>query len=66
VTKRALADNIATAAELVMGEADECIPIAIIRGLGLPMTDEVGIEAIAAEECLFMGTLRNISMKGKE
>ncbi len=66
VTKRALADNIATAAELVMGEADECIPIAIIRGLGLPMTDEVGIDAIAAEECLFMGTLLNISKKRKE
>ncbi len=34
VTKRALADNIATAAELVMGEADEGIPVAIVRGLG--------------------------------
>lgn len=66
VTKRAVADNIATAAELVMGEADECMPIAIVRGLGLPLTDEVGIEAIAADDCLFMGTLRNISEKGKE
>jgi coenzyme F420-0:L-glutamate ligase len=63
VTKRALADNIATAAELVMGEADECIPIVIVRGLGIPLSDEVGIEAIAAEDCLFMGTLRNISRK---
>ncbi len=63
VTKRAVADNIATAAELVMGEADECMPIAIVRGLGLPLSEEVGIEAIAAEECLFMGTLRNISRK---
>ncbi len=34
VTKRAVADNIASAAELVMGEADECTPAAIIRGLG--------------------------------
>lgn len=61
VTKRALADNIATAAELVMGEADECRPIAIIRGLGIPLTDQVGVEKIAAEECLFMGTLRNMT-----
>jgi coenzyme F420-0:L-glutamate ligase / coenzyme F420-1:gamma-L-glutamate ligase len=63
VTKRALADNIATAAELVMGEADECVPIAIVRGLDIQLTDDVGIEAIAAEECLFMGTLRNINKK---
>ncbi len=58
VTKRAVADNIASAAELVMGEADECIPAAIIRGLGMPIGDQTGIETIAAEECLFMGVFR--------
>jgi coenzyme F420-0:L-glutamate ligase / coenzyme F420-1:gamma-L-glutamate ligase len=60
VTKRAVADNIATAAELVMGEADECTPAAVIRGLGLPMTEQAGIEEIAAQDCLFMGTLLNL------
>jgi coenzyme F420-0:L-glutamate ligase len=55
VTQRAVADNIASAAVLVMGEADECIPCAIVRGLGLPMAEETGVPAIAAEECLFMG-----------
>ena len=55
VTKRAVADNIASAAELVMGEADECIPAAIIRGMGMPIGDQIGIETIDAEECLFMG-----------
>ena len=56
VTKRAVADNISSAAELVMGEADECTPAAIIRGIGLPVSDEaVGVESIAADECLFMG-----------
>ncbi|MCK7490346.1 MAG: coenzyme F420-0:L-glutamate ligase [Anaerotruncus sp.] len=58
VTKRAVADNIASAAELVMGEADECTPAAIIRGLGMPIGDQIGIETIAAEECLFMGVFR--------
>jgi coenzyme F420-0:L-glutamate ligase len=58
VTKRAVADNIASSAELVMGEADECIPAAIVRGLGLPIGDQVGVESIAADECLFMGMLR--------
>jgi coenzyme F420-0:L-glutamate ligase/coenzyme F420-1:gamma-L-glutamate ligase len=58
VTKRAVADNIASAAELVMGEADESTPGAIIRGLGIPIGDQTGIETISAEECLFMGILR--------
>jgi coenzyme F420-0:L-glutamate ligase len=56
VTKRAVADNIASAAELVMGEADECTPAAVIRGIGLPVSDDyAGVESIDADECLFMG-----------
>jgi coenzyme F420-0:L-glutamate ligase/coenzyme F420-1:gamma-L-glutamate ligase len=58
VTQRAVADNIASAAELVMGEADECTPAAIIRGLGMPINDQTGVESITAEECLFMGVFR--------
>ena len=61
VTQRAVADNIASAAELVMGEADECVPAAIIRGLGMLIGDQTGIETIAAEECLFMGIFRKNS-----
>jgi coenzyme F420-0:L-glutamate ligase len=61
VTKRAVADNIASAAELVMGEADEGVPAAIVRGLGLSIQDVSGIESIDASECLFMGLLRNSS-----
>jgi coenzyme F420-0:L-glutamate ligase len=57
VTRQALADNIASAAEIVMGESDESTPAAIIRGLGIPISDCEGIESIAAEDCLFMGLL---------
>jgi coenzyme F420-0:L-glutamate ligase len=58
VTKRAVADNIVSAAELVMGEADEAVPAALVRGLDLPIGDWAGVEGIAADECLFMGALR--------
>lgn len=59
VTKRAIADNIASAAEIVMGEADEGVPAAILRGLGLPISDDAtGVESIDAAECLFMGLLQ--------
>ncbi|MDD1718293.1 MAG: coenzyme F420-0:L-glutamate ligase [Methanoregulaceae archaeon] len=57
VTRRAVADDLASAAELVMGEADEGIPAAVIRGVGLPLTAQVGIEGIGADECLFMGIM---------
>jgi coenzyme F420-0:L-glutamate ligase len=55
VTRRAVADCIASAAELVMGEADESVPAALIRGVGLPVGDHCGIATIDASECLFMG-----------
>ncbi|MFA5331684.1 MAG: coenzyme F420-0:L-glutamate ligase [Methanoregula sp.] len=58
VTKRAVADNIASAAELVMGESDECTPAVIIRGLGMPIGNQEGIGTIDADECLFMGVFR--------
>jgi coenzyme F420-0:L-glutamate ligase/coenzyme F420-1:gamma-L-glutamate ligase len=57
VTKLALADNLASAAEIVMGEANESTPAAIIRGTGFPIGDYEGIESIAANECLFMGII---------
>ncbi len=55
VTKRAVADCIASAAELVMGEANECVPAAVVRGLRLPVGDYAGVATIDASECLFMG-----------
>ncbi len=55
VTQRAVADCIASAAELVMGEADECVPAAIVRNIGLPIVEEKGVAAIDASGCLFMG-----------
>ncbi len=57
VTRRAIADNIASAAELLMGEADEGIPAVLVRGLDIPVGDYEGVEQIAAEECLFMGII---------
>lgn len=55
VTKRAVADCIASAAELVMGEAGECVPAAVVRGMGLPTGNYTGVATIDASECLFMG-----------
>jgi coenzyme F420-0:L-glutamate ligase / coenzyme F420-1:gamma-L-glutamate ligase len=40
VSQRAVADNLCAAAELLMGEADEGIPIVIARGTDIPLTQE--------------------------
>jgi F420-0:gamma-glutamyl ligase len=59
VTKKAIADNLASAAELVMGEANEAVPAAVIQGLSLKTGEIFGIPDIAVEECLFMGAALN-------
>ena len=59
VTTRAVADQLATAAELVMGETDERIPFAIIRNYPLKKIEgdqEIElINTIPPEDCVFMG-----------
>lgn len=55
MTFRALADQIATAAQIVTGEGDEGRPIAIVRGLGLHRGGEHLNPAIPPERCLFFG-----------
>jgi len=59
VTQRAVADCIASAAELLMGEANEAVPMAVIRGFVLPLADQTGVASIDASECLFMGIATN-------
>lgn len=63
VTRRAIADNIASAAELLMGEADEGIPVVLVRGLEIPFGEFEGIEQISPDECLFMGIIARKSQK---
>lgn len=40
VSQRAVADNLCAAAELLMGEADEGVPMVLARGTGIPLTEE--------------------------
>ncbi|MDD1724655.1 MAG: coenzyme F420-0:L-glutamate ligase, partial [Methanospirillum sp.] len=57
VTRRAIADTIASASELIMGEADEGIPATLVRGLDLPFGEYEGIDLISPDECLYIGSL---------
>jgi len=53
ITFRALADQIATAAQLVMGEGDERRPVAIVRGLVLPSRGSRTSPIIPKKKCLY-------------
>ncbi len=61
VNRNAVADNLVSAAEVVMWEGDEGIPAVIVRGAPVKFTDdeeEMRIPSIAPEECMYIGSLR--------
>ncbi|GBC74628.1 Coenzyme F420:L-glutamate ligase [archaeon HR05] len=66
VTLHAIADCIASAANLVMGETDESTPVAIVRGLSVRM-DQRSYDwsdlAIEYEQCIYV---RGLSMHGSK
>lgn len=56
MTQEAVADQLATAANMVMGNADASVPAVIIRDHDIPFTDFEGwVPGIAAEDDLFQG-----------
>jgi len=61
VTAQGVADDISSAAEILMGESDEATPIVLVRGMDrrfLKDTEYAGRRfAISAEECVFMRSL---------
>ena len=61
ITTRAIADQLATAAELLMGETSEQIPFVIIRGYPIERIssdDEQDINSLITEvNCMFIGPL---------
>lgn len=61
VTRKAVADNLVSAGEVVMGEGDEGVPAVIIRGAPVKFTgdkEEMTIPSIPPDECMYIGSLR--------
>lgn len=59
VKNSAIADEIASAVELVMGQGAEAIPVAIVKGLGVKAACDSSAKdlLVSAQEDLFKGTL---------
>ncbi len=59
ITRKAVADNLVSAAQIIMGEGDEGIPAVIIRDAPVPIREVRGeIPTIAPQECMYIGALR--------
>ncbi len=59
LTEEAVADQLATAANAVMGNSAQSIPAAVIRNAGIPSSDFLGwVDGMSMEEDLFQGILK--------
>lgn len=60
VTRRGIADQICSCAQMVMGERDEATPFAIVRNTGVPMVDTpITVEDVSIEwpMCIYIQSL---------
>ncbi len=56
ITRRATADNLVSAAQIIMGEADEGIPAVLIRAApAIFINGSVDVSTISRDECLYFG-----------
>lgn len=66
ITYKAMADNLVSAAELLMGEAGERIPCVLIRGAPVTMIDESPeMPTISMEGCMYFGNIIKGRTEGK-
>lgn len=59
ITRQALADDLASAAHLIMGESNERVPAVLIKNAPVKLADKVKPSSvlISAEHCLFMNQM---------
>ena len=58
ITRKATADNLVSASQLLMGEADESVPFVVVRGSvrnggNADCGENYGVERIARDECMY-------------
>lgn len=59
ITRRATADNLVSAAQIIMGEADESMPAVLIRDAPVRFIEgSEDIPTISRDECLYFGCFR--------
>ena len=67
ITMRAIADDLASAAQFLLSEADQQTPIVIIRGSNVEFTENPQLTPeMAPEECLYMNIFSKYLLKKQE
>ena len=67
ITLRAIADDLASAAQFLLNEGDQQTPVVIIRGANVQFTDNPLMSPeMPAEECLYMNIFSKYLLKKKE
>lgn len=67
ITYKAIADNLVSAAELLMGEAGERVPCVLIRGAPVKMCDESPeMPTISMEGCMYFGNIIKYQKEDRE
>ena len=69
ITTRAVADNLATVANMVMGETSERRPFAVIRNVEFEETDEevsMSTTLMPEDECLYFGPLLKLIREARQ
>ncbi|WP_406660268.1 coenzyme F420-0:L-glutamate ligase [Methanolobus sp. ZRKC3] len=59
ITRKAVADNLVSAAQLLMGEAGESVPAVLVRGAPVQIIDEsVEMPLFTPQECMYYSNIR--------
>ena len=67
ITMRAIADDLTSAAQFLLSEADQQTPVVIIRGSNVEFTDNPQLTTeMAPEECLYMNIFSKYLLEKKE
>jgi coenzyme F420-0:L-glutamate ligase / coenzyme F420-1:gamma-L-glutamate ligase len=67
VTSQAIADDLCSAAQLVMGESNEAVPFVLVRGLESGLVKQTGYStssfAVRSDQCVYMRSLGHPSRR---
>lgn len=59
ITRKAVADNLVSAAQLLMGEAGESVPAVLVRGSPAQIVDDdIDMPLFSREECMYYSNIR--------
>ncbi|SFM50765.1 coenzyme F420-0:L-glutamate ligase [Methanolobus profundi] len=59
ITRKAMADNLVSAAQLLMGEAGESVPAVLVRGAPVQVVDEdIDMPLFSRDECMYYSNIR--------